>query len=80
MLKKNDEKINGFLFVIVLPLLLFAMSYYGFESFYTRLRTSEKTPDFLFSSVYSYRVIPDYLSVHMTVWMCNFFINTSLLL
>ncbi|NML69491.1 hypothetical protein HHL23_06750 [Chryseobacterium sp. RP-3-3] len=66
MLKKNDEKINGFLFVIVLPLLLFAMSYYGFESSYTRLKTSEKTPDFLFSSVYAYRVIPNFMSVHMT--------------
>lgn len=66
MLKKNDEKINGFLFVIVLPFLLFAMSYYGFESSYTRLKTSEKTPDFLFTSVYAYRVIPNYLSVHMT--------------
>ncbi|MFZ4931552.1 hypothetical protein [Chryseobacterium sp. Mn2064] len=66
MLKRNDEKINGFLFVIVLPLLLFAMSYYGFESSYTRLKTSEKTPDFLFTSVYAYRVIPNYLSVQMT--------------
>lgn len=66
MLKRNDEKINGFLFVIVLPLLLFAMSYYGFESSYTRLKTSEKTPEFLFSSVYAYRVIPNYLSVQMT--------------
>lgn len=66
MLKKNDEKINGLLFVIVLPLLLFAMSYYGFESSYTRLKTSEKTPEFLFSSVYVYRVIPNYLSVQMT--------------
>lgn len=69
MLKRNDEKINGFLFVIVLPLLLFAMSYYGFESSYTRLKTSEKTPDFLFSSVYAYRVIPNYLSVRMTDFM-----------
>ncbi|AZA81019.1 hypothetical protein C1637_00085 [Chryseobacterium lactis] len=66
MLKRNDEKINGFLFVVVLPLLLFAMSYYGFESSYTRLKTSEKTPDFLFTSVYAYRVIPNYLSVQMT--------------
>ncbi|NIF07662.1 hypothetical protein F3J23_19745 [Chryseobacterium sp. Tr-659] len=71
MLKRNDEKINGFLFVIVLPLLLFAMSYYGFESSYTRLKTSEKTPDFLFSSVYAYRVIPNYLSVLMTDLMYN---------
>jgi len=66
MLKKNDEKINGFLFIIVLHLLMFAMSYYGFESSYTRLKISERTPDFLFSSVYAYRVIPNYLSVQMT--------------
>ncbi|MDR2235704.1 MAG: hypothetical protein LBE92_06245 [Chryseobacterium sp.] len=69
MLKKNDEKINGFLLVIVLPLLLFAMSYYGFESSYTRLKTSEKTPSYLFTSVYAYRVIPNYLSVQMTELM-----------
>jgi len=66
MFKIFDEKINGFLFVIVLPLLLFAMSYYGFESSYTRLKTSERPPDFLFSSVYAYRVIPNYLSMQMT--------------
>ncbi|MGU3376606.1 hypothetical protein [Chryseobacterium sp. M5A1_1a] len=66
MLKKNDEKINGFLFIIVLPFLLFAMSYYGFESSYVRLKSMEKAPDFMFSSVYAYRVIPNYLSVHVT--------------
>lgn len=66
MLIKNDEKINGFLFVAVLPLLLFAMAYYGFESSYVRLKTMEKAPDFMFSSVYAYRVIPNYLSVHVT--------------
>ncbi|WET47703.1 hypothetical protein PYS58_14080 [Chryseobacterium indologenes] len=66
MLTKNDEKINGFLFVAVLPFLLFAMSYYGFESSYVRLKTMEKAPDFMFSSVYAYRIIPNYLSVHAT--------------
>ncbi|WP_347216867.1 hypothetical protein [Chryseobacterium sp.] len=66
MLIKNDEKINGFLLVAVLPFLLFAMSYYGFESSYVRLKTMEKAPDFMFSSVYAYRVIPNYLSVHVT--------------
>lgn len=66
MFKNFDEKINGFLFVIVLPLLLFAMSYYGFESSYTRLKVSETAPKFLFSSVYAYRVIPNYLSVYLT--------------
>lgn len=65
MLKKNDEKINGFLFVIVFPLLLLAISYYGFESSYTRLKTSAKIPDLLFSSVYDYRMIPDSFSVYL---------------
>ncbi|MBK1895095.1 hypothetical protein [Chryseobacterium paridis] len=66
MLKIFDEKINGFLFTIILPLLLFSMSYYGFESSYTRLKTAERPPDYLFSSVYAYRVIPNYLSVYLT--------------
>jgi len=67
MLKTFDEKINEFLFVIVLPFLLFFMSYYGFESSYVvRIKFWEKTPDFMFSSVYAYRVIPNYLSVHVT--------------
>ncbi|ASW75640.1 hypothetical protein IQ37_13580 [Chryseobacterium piperi] len=66
MLKIFDEKMNGFLFTIILPLLLFAMSYYGFESSYTRLKTAERPPDYLFSSVYAYRVIPNYLSLYLT--------------
>lgn len=74
MLTKNDEKINGFLFVAVLPFLLFAMSYYGFESSYVRLKTMEKAPDFMFSSVYAYRVIPNYLTVHVTE-MVTFIVN-----
>lgn len=74
MLTKNDEKINGFLFVAVLPFLLFAMSYYGFESSYIRLKTMEKAPDFMFSSVYAYRVIPNYLTVHVTE-MVTFIVN-----
>ncbi len=69
MLTTNDDKINGFLFVIILPFLLYFMSYYGFESSYTRLKTSEKPPEFLFHSVYAYRVIPNYISVKMTVFM-----------
>ncbi|PTT35072.1 hypothetical protein DBR28_12775, partial [Chryseobacterium sp. HMWF028] len=47
-------------------LLLFAMSYYGFESSYTRLKTLEKTQEFLFSSVYTDRVISTFMSVHAT--------------
>lgn len=66
MLKIFDEKINGFLFTIILPLLLFSMSYYGFESSYTRLKTAERPPDYLFSSVYAYRVLPNYLSLYLT--------------
>lgn len=77
MLTKNDEKINGFLFVAVLPFLLFAMSYYGFESSYVRLKTMEKAPDFMFSSVYAYRVIPNYLSIHVTE-MVTFAVNNYL--
>lgn len=77
MLTKNDEKINGFLFVIILPFLLFAMSYYGFESSYVRLKTMEKAPDFMFSSVYAYRVIPNYLSVHVTE-VVTFIVNNYL--
>ncbi|MDH6251299.1 hypothetical protein M2347_001026 [Chryseobacterium sp. H1D6B] len=66
MLKTFDEKINGFLFVIIFPFLLFFMAYYGFESSYVGLKSMEKAPDFMFSSVYAYRVIPNYLSVHVT--------------
>lgn len=77
MFKIFDEKIDGFLFVIILPLLLFAMVYYGFESSYTLLKTSERPPSFLFSSVYSYRVIPNYASVQMTDMM-EYLINNQL--
>lgn len=66
MLKKNDEKINGFLLVIVLPLLLFAMSHYGLESSYTRLKSMEKAHDFIFPSVYAYRILPNFMNVHVT--------------
>jgi len=66
MLKTIDEKVSGFLFVVVLPFLLLFMSYYGFESSYTHFKTSPRPPEFLFSSVYSYRIIPNYLSIYMT--------------
>lgn len=69
MFTTNDEKINGLLFVIILPFLLYFMSYYGFESSYTILKTSERPPEFLFNSVYAYRVIPNYISVKMTDFM-----------
>lgn len=78
MLKIVDEKLSGFLFVVILPFLLFFMSYYGFESSYTSFKTSERPPDFLFSSVYSYRVIPNYLSIYMTDFM-EYCINNLLL-
>lgn len=77
MLKTFDEKLSGFLFVVILPFLLFFMSYYGFESFYTHFKTSERPPDFLFSSVYSYRIIPNYLSIYMTDFM-EYCINNPL--
>lgn len=66
MLRTCDEKLNGFLFVVILPFLLFFMSYYGFESSYAKLKTMEKAPGFMFSSVYAYRVIPNFLMVHVT--------------
>lgn len=64
MHKLFDEKINDILFVIIFPFLLLFMSYYGFESSYVDMKKWEKAPDFMFSSVYAYRVIPNYLSVH----------------
>ncbi|MGO4708597.1 hypothetical protein AB4Y90_05650 [Chryseobacterium sp. 2TAF14] len=79
MLKTFDEKLSGFLFVVILPFLLFFMSYYGFESSYTHFKTSERPPDFLFSSVYSYRIIPNYLSIYMTDFM-EYCINSNVLL
>ncbi len=66
MQKLFDEKINDFLFVIIFPFLLLFMSYYGFESSYVNMNKWEKAPDFMFSSVYAYRVIPNYLSVHVS--------------
>ncbi|WP_312902115.1 hypothetical protein [Chryseobacterium taichungense] len=67
MFKAFDEKTDKFLFVLVLPFLLFFMSYYGFESSYVvGIKSWQKAPDFMFSSVYAYRIIPNYLSVHVT--------------
>ncbi|WBV59010.1 hypothetical protein PFY12_08015 [Chryseobacterium camelliae] len=63
MQKLFDEKINDFLFVIIFPFLLLFMSYYGFESSYVNMKAWEKAPDFMFSSVYAYRVVPNYLTV-----------------
>ncbi len=65
MLKTIDEKFSGFLFVVILPFLLFFMSYYGFESAYVGLKTMQKAPDFMFSSVYAYRVIPNFLMLEV---------------
>ncbi|MCS3532406.1 hypothetical protein [Chryseobacterium sp. JUb7] len=78
MFKIFDEKFNGFLFVIILPFLLFFMSYYGFETSYVvGIKSWEKAPDFMFSSVYAYRVIPNYLSVHVTEFV-TYVINNYL--
>ncbi|MCA6067479.1 hypothetical protein JI747_009845 [Chryseobacterium sp. RG1] len=66
MHKLFDEKINDILFVIIFPFLLLFMAYYGFESSYVDMKMWEKAPDFMFSSVYAYRVIPNYLSVHIS--------------
>lgn len=77
MLRIFDEKLNGFLFVVIFPFLLFFMSYYGFESSYVNLKSMEKAPDFMFTSVYAYRVIPNFLMVHVT-GLLNAFINLFL--
>jgi hypothetical protein len=67
MFKTFDEKISGFLFTTVFPFLLFFISYYGFETSYVvGIKSWEQVPDFMFSSVYAYRVIPNYLSMHVT--------------
>jgi hypothetical protein len=76
MFKIFDEKINGFLFVIIFPFLLFFISYYGFETSYVvGIKTWERAPDFMFSSVYAYRVIPNFLSVHVTNFVTDI-VNT----
>lgn len=74
MLKVFVEKLNGFLFVVIFPFLLFFMCYYGFESSYVKLKSMDKIPDFMFTSVYAYRVIPNFLMVHVTD-LLNSFIN-----
>lgn len=67
MFKIIDEKADGFLFTVVLPFLLFLMAYYGFQTSYViGIKSWEKAPDFMFSSVYAYRVIPNFLSVYGT--------------
>lgn len=57
--------LNYFLIVIVFPFLLLFMTYYGFESSYVKIKHLEQPPDFIFSSVYAYRIIPNYVSVEM---------------
>lgn len=77
MLKTFDEKLNGFLFVVIFPFLLFFMSYYGFESSYVKLKSMEKAPDFMFSSVYAYRIIPNFLMINVSE-IVTYFIDTYL--
>lgn len=43
MLKKNDEKIDGFLFPIVFPFLLYFLSYYRFGASLCTLHRLNKT-------------------------------------
>lgn len=75
MSQNRDEKLSAVLFTAILPILLFFMVYYGFESSYVKLKTMEKAPDFMFSSVYAYRVIPNFLSVIVPDFLENF-VNT----
>jgi len=77
MLLNNGEKINSVLFTALLPFLLFFIVYYGFESSYVQLKTMEKAPDFMFSSVYVYRVIPNFLTVHVPEFL-TIFVNSYL--
>ncbi len=77
MLRTFDEKIDGFLFVVIFPFLLLFMSYYGFESSYVKLKSMETAPDFMFSSVYAYRVIPNFLMLQVTEFL-DFFIHEYL--
>lgn len=77
MEKAIDERLSGFLFVVILPFLLFFMSYYGFESSYVGLKSMEKAPDFMFSSVYAYRIIPNFLMTEVSHAM-EFFVNNYL--
>ncbi|OBW39855.1 hypothetical protein AB670_03823 [Chryseobacterium sp. MOF25P] len=77
MLKIVDEKLSGFLFVVILPFLLFFMSYYGFESSYAKLKSMEEPPDFMFSSVYAYRVIPNFLMMEVFAFV-NFVVDNYL--
>ncbi|MEG0759939.1 hypothetical protein [Chryseobacterium sp.] len=78
MLQNNDEKISSVLFTAILPFLLFFIVYYGFESSYVKLKTMERAPDFMFSSVYAYRVIPNFLTVQVTDFL-TYFVNSYLL-
>lgn len=78
MSQNRDEKLSAVLFTAILPILLFFMVYYGFESSYVKLKTMEKAPDFMFSSVYAYRVIPNFLSVIVPDFLENF-VNSSLI-
>lgn len=45
MLKKNDEKINGFLWTIVFPFPLYAIPYYRSGSSLCRLQQFKKIVD-----------------------------------
>lgn len=65
----KKETLDYFLFLIVFPFFLLFMVYYGFESSYTFYKRSEGTPGFLFTSVYGYRVIPNYMVYYMTLGM-----------
>lgn len=61
-----EEKLYRILFVFALPFLLFFMAYYGFESSYMKIKTVEHVPDFMFSSVYAYRVLPNLFTTFTT--------------
>lgn len=72
MLNLLKGSLNYFIIVLVFPFLLLFMTYYGFESSYVNIKHLEQPPDFIFSSVYAYRIIPNYISVEMNAFLTSF--------
>lgn len=62
MVNKQQRILYFLFFVIILPFILFFISYYGFEPTYTGIKKLEGPPEFIYTSVYAYRVIPNFFS------------------
>lgn len=77
------EILSDLVFYIIFPFILFFMVYYGFESSYVRMKFQEAPPEFIFTSVYAYRIIPNFLTVQMfdlTQFLVSQFSEKDLLL